>query len=173
MAQPSAALPPYEPETVADVMTKTNLYKVTTETSLDDALEMLVCHNVTGLPVVDEEDRVVGVVSDYDMLALEGVADAQETGTGMFPEVELSWATFNNVHRIIEKTAGKTVGDVMTEDPVVVRAGTHMAAAAKILLEQRMRRLPVVDAQGRLLGIFTRSDILRSVHKSRMAGKGL
>ena len=67
----------------------------------------------------------------------------------------------------------RRVGDVMTEDPVVVRAETNMAAAAKILLEQRMRRLPVVDAEGRLLGIFTRSDVLRSVHKARKARKGL
>lgn len=154
-------------------MTKRNLYKATTETSLDEALELLVSHNVTGLPVVDAEDRVVGVVSDYDMLALEGIAEAQDAGTGMFPEVELSWATFNQVHRIIDKTAGKTVGDVMTEDPVVVRAETNVAAAAKILLEQRMRRLPVVDAEGRLLGIFTRGDVLRSVYRARAARKGL
>lgn len=56
---------------------------------------------------------------------------------------------------------------------MVVRAETNMAAAAKILLEQRLRRLPVVDAEGRLLGILTRSDVLRTVYKARIARKGL
>lgn len=49
------------------------------------ALELLVSHNVTGLPVVDSENRVVGVVSDYDMMALEGVAEAQVRPCDLMP----------------------------------------------------------------------------------------
>ena len=64
------------------------------------------------------------------------------------------------------------VGDVMTEEPVVVRAETNMATAARMLLEQRMRRLPVVDADGRLVGILTRRDVLKAALKARKARRG-
>ena len=53
----------------------------------------------------------------------------------------------------------------MTENPLVVRPETNLAAAAKVLLDQKVRRLPVVDDRGRLLGIFTRCGLLPALTK--------
>ena len=61
----------------------------------------------------------------------------------------------------------------MTEDPLVVRPNTNMATAAKILLDQKVRRLPVVDENGRLLGIFTRRDVIKAALATRKAAEGL
>jgi CBS domain-containing protein len=60
-----------------------------------------------------------------------------------------------------------SVGDVMTSDPVCVRAYTSVEDAANLLLRRRLRRLPVVDADGRLLGLITRSNIIKAAWELR------
>mmetsp|Transcript_17158 Transcript_17158/g.51336 ORF Transcript_17158/g.51336 Transcript_17158/m.51336 type:complete len:237 (-) Transcript_17158:1211-1921(-) len=164
---------PVRTETVADVMTVGTIHSVHPDTTVDQALELLVSNSVTGMPVLDDDGTVVGVVSDYDLLSLEGIAEPALMGTGIFPELSMEWSTFRDVQRLMSKNAGKTVADVMTEDPLVVRPETNMAAAAKVLLDQKVRRLPVVDDRGRLLGIFTRRDVIKAALATRKAAAGL
>lgn len=64
---------------------------------------------------------------------------------------------------------GCRVADVMTSDPMVVRGNTDLEAAARLLLERRIRRMPVVDSQGRLIGIFSRGDVIRAALAQRKA----
>lgn len=158
-------------ETVADVMFGGDIHSVSPDTSVDHALELLVSNRVTGLPVLDDDGTVVGVVSDYDLLSLEGIAEsaAPTVGNNIFPELSMEWNAFRQVQRLISKNAGKTVADVMTEDPVVVRPETNMSAAAKVLLDRKVRRLPVVDKDGRLLGMITRHDIIKAALAQRQA----
>lgn len=160
-------------ETVEDVMTRGTIHCVHPDTTVDQALELLVSNSVTGMPVLDDDGVVVGVVSDYDLLSLEGIAEQAQEGTGIFPELSMEWNTFRAVQRLISKNSGKTVADVMTEEPLVVRPETNMAAAAKILLDMKVRRLPVVDDAGRLLGIFTRRDVIKAALATRKAAQGL
>ena len=61
------------------------------------------------------------------------------------------------------------VADVMTADPMVVRGNTDLEAAARLLLERRIRRMPVVDSQGRLIGVFSRGDVIRAALTQRKA----
>ena len=70
------------------------------------ALESLVEHRITGLPVVDEDGKVVGVVSDYDMLTLDNVSGRMES-TGIFPTASMDWEAFHEVQRLILKNTGK------------------------------------------------------------------
>lgn len=158
-------------ETVADVMFGGAIHSVSPETSVDHALELLVENRVTGLPVLDEDGCVVGVVSDYDLLSLEGIAEsaAPNMGSSIFPELSMEWNTFRQVQRLISKNAGKTVSDVMTEDPVVVRPETNMSAAAQVLIDRKVRRLPVVDKNGCLVGMITRHDIIKAALAARQA----
>lgn len=67
---------------------------------------MLVEHHVTGLPVVDADGVVVGVVSDFDLLALEGVS-AKEKATTFFPEADSDWNSFFALKELVAKNAGK------------------------------------------------------------------
>ena len=63
-------------------------------------------HHVTGLPVVDAFGKVVGVVSDFDLLALEGISQ-KDRSAGLFPEASADWDTFFEVQKLITKNAGK------------------------------------------------------------------
>ena len=77
------------------------------------ALELLVNYRVTGLPVVDPSSgpaggRVVGVVSDFDLLALEGIGQKERSEAGqLFPTANSSWDTFFEVQKLIQKNEGK------------------------------------------------------------------
>ena len=94
-------------KTVSEIMTTGRIVTCAPDTSLDDALELIVEHHVTGLPVVDEENRVVGIISDFDLLALEGVSEEEKTG-GLFPTADKDWNSFFEVQKLVEKNAGTT-----------------------------------------------------------------
>ncbi|XP_031386813.1 CBS domain-containing protein CBSX2, chloroplastic-like isoform X2 [Punica granatum] len=86
-----------------------------------------------------------------------GLAD-----NNMFPEVDSTWKTFNEVQKLLSKTNGQVIGDLMTPAPVVVRETTNLEDAARLLLETKYRRLPVVDVDGKLVGIITRGNVVRA-----------
>lgn len=149
--------------TVGDFMTKRDQLKVVKpSTTLDEALECLVDNRITGFPVVDDDWKLVGVVSDYDLLALDSISGTASADTSMFPEVDSSWKVFNELQKLLSKTNGRVVADVMTQAPVVVHETTNLEDAAKLLLETRYRRLPVVDSEGKLVGIITRGNVVRA-----------
>ncbi|KAH9712020.1 CBS domain-containing protein CBSX1 [Citrus sinensis] len=135
--------------TVGDFMTtKEELHVVKPTTTVDEALEILVEKRITGFPVIDDDWKLVGLVSDYDLLALDSISGSGRADNSMFPEVDSTWKTFNEVQKLLSKTNGKMVGDLMTPAPVVVRETTNLEDAARLLLETKYRRLPVVDADG-------------------------
>ncbi|XP_010447138.1 PREDICTED: CBS domain-containing protein CBSX2, chloroplastic [Camelina sativa] len=149
--------------TVGDFMTpRQNLHVVKPSTSVDDALELLVEKKVTGLPVINDDWTLVGVVSDYDLLALDSISGRSQSDANLFPDVDSTWKTFNELQKLISKTYGKVVGDLMTPSPLVVRDSTNLEDAARLLLETKFRRLPVVDADGKLIGILTRGNVVRA-----------
>ncbi|XP_054808237.1 CBS domain-containing protein CBSX1, chloroplastic [Prosopis cineraria] len=150
--------------TVGEFMTrKEDLHTVKPTTSVDEALETLVEHRITGFPVVDDDWKLVGVVSDYDLLALDSISGNPQTDNNdMFPEVDSTWTTFNEVQKLLSKTKGKMVGELMTPAPMVVRETTDLEDAARLLLETKFRRLPVVDADGKLVGLITRGNVVRA-----------
>ncbi|XP_009793225.1 CBS domain-containing protein CBSX1, chloroplastic-like [Nicotiana sylvestris] len=149
--------------TVGDFMTrKDKLHVVKPSTSVDEALELLVERRITGFPVVDDDWKLVGLVSDYDLLALDSISGTGGADANMFPEVGSNWKTFNEVQKLISKTKGKVVGDLMTPAPLVVRESTNLEDAARLLLKTKYRRLPVVDSEGKLVGIITRGNVVRA-----------
>ncbi|KAK1433087.1 hypothetical protein QVD17_09993 [Tagetes erecta] len=155
---------------VGDFMTrKDDLHVVKPTTTVDEALEALVKHRITGFPVIDDDWKLVGLVSDYDLLALDSVSGATRSDTNMFPEVDSTWKTFNEVQKLLSKTDGKVVGDLMTPAPLVVRENTNLEDAARLLLETKYRRLPVVDGEGKLVGIITRGNVVRAALQIKKA----
>ncbi|CAL9190574.1 unnamed protein product [Musa hybrid cultivar] len=158
--------------TVGDFMTKKeDLCVVKPSTSVDEALELLVENRIAGFPVIDDNWNLVGVVSDYDLLALDSVSGSGRVETSMFPEVDSTWKTFNEVQKLLGKTNGKVIGDVMTSAPLVVRETTNLEDAARILLATKYRRLPVVDSAGRLVGIITRGNVVRAALQIKHANE--
>lgn len=149
-------------------MTKGRLLTVRAETSVLDALDLLVTGRVTGMPVVDDNGRVIGVVSDFDLLALDLHSP---NSSEIFPTLDQSWETFKLLQNLLLKSEGKLVEDVMTPDVIVVRSETSIEAASRLLLESKTRRLPVVNENGILVGILTRRDIVVAALAARKANQ--
>ena len=109
---------------------------------------------VNAVPVVDAEDRVVGVVSESDLLAKAAVEAAQHR-PGALSRVRR--------RRLFEKAQGQTAQTLMTSPAVTVYAGTPVAEAAWLAAHSRIKRLPVVDHKGRLLGVVHRLALLQTL----------
>uniref|UniRef100_A0A7I4D6C3 CBS domain-containing protein n=1 Tax=Physcomitrium patens TaxID=3218 RepID=A0A7I4D6C3_PHYPA len=140
-----------ETYTVGDYMTPVSeLYCATVNTTIDEALEVLVEKRITGMPVIDDFGALVGVVSDYDLLALDSISGQRQPETSLFPEAGRTWKAFKEIQKLLIKTNGKTVGDVMTPSPLVVSEQTNLEDAARVLLDTKFRRLPVVGDDGKL-----------------------
>lgn len=151
-----------------------DLQVVKPSTTIDEALETLVESRISGFPVVDDDGKLVGLVSDYDLLALDSISGngLQLSDGSLFPEVDSNWKVFNELQRLLgSKTDGRLVADVMTPVPVVVRENTNLEDAARLLLETRFRRLPVVDSDGKLVGILTRGNVIRAALEIKSAGE--
>ncbi|KAI5074515.1 hypothetical protein GOP47_0010476 [Adiantum capillus-veneris] len=149
--------------TVGDFMTpKGDLITAKATTSVDEAIELLVQNRITGLPVVDETGKAVGVVSDFDLLALDSISGNRPSNSSLFPEPGSTWKAFKEIQMLISKTHGKTVEEVMTPSPLVVQENSNFEDAARLLLETQKRRLPVVNEDGKLVGLLTRGNVIKA-----------
>jgi CBS-domain-containing membrane protein len=133
---------------VTDVMT-TDVVVARPGATYREMIDLLAARRVNALPVVDEDRRIVGVVSESDLLA-----KVEHAGTD-----RPHWFGRGRVQR--RKAAGRTAADLMTSPAIVVAAGTGIAAAARRMHEAGVKQLPVVDGEGRLAGIVTRGDLLK------------
>jgi CBS-domain-containing membrane protein len=137
--------------TVKDIMT-TRVVSVTKDASFRTMAAALREHRVSAFPVLDDDGKVIGVVSEADMLAKEAL-DSEPTGMpGM-----IAGLLRRKEH---EKARGITAGDLMTSPPVTVTPDDTLERAARLMYTRKVKRLPVVDANGHLVGIIGRSDLL-------------
>jgi CBS domain-containing protein len=143
---------------VADVMTR-NPVTVRPETPLDQVIAILAQQQISGLPVLDQADRLVGVISEADLMwQLTGVLPpTYVTFLDSVVMVKNPLSAARDRHRAL----GQTVGEVMTSPATSVAAAATLPAAAQLMHDHR--RLPVVDEEGHLVGIVTRSDIIRTM----------
>ena len=132
--------------TVKDIMT-TRVISVRKETTFRDMAAALREYRVSAFPVVDDDRKVIGVVSAADLLAKEALADP-----GVMAEVLH--------HEDVRKAGGLTAGDLMTHPAVTAAPGDPVEQAARMMHFMRVRRLPVVNSGGELVGILSRSDVL-------------
>ncbi|KAH7366053.1 hypothetical protein KP509_18G061000 [Ceratopteris richardii] len=146
---------------------KDDLIVAKTTTSVDEALEMLVYNRITGLPVVDDDGKLIGVVSDFDLLALDSISGERPSSSSLFPEPGSTWKAFKEIQKLISKTHGKTVGEVMTPSPLVVQENSNLEVAARLLLGTQKRRLPVVDDAGKLVGLLTRGNMIKAALQAK------
>jgi CBS domain-containing protein len=133
---------------VRDVMTR-RVVSVREDASFKEMADMLRRTRISAFPVIDTANRVIGVVSEADLLVKEAV---QATGTSII-------AALRHVGEEA-KAQGVTAADLMTRPAVTVGPDASVAEAARIMYDRRIKRLPVVDAAGRLLGIISRADVL-------------
>lgn len=140
---------------VGDVMS-TEPEAVTPDTSIAEVVERLVARDYTALPVVDARRRVVGVVADSDLL------DAGLTQVSLSLHKVVGPDLVRDTLAVL-KTAHGTVRDVMRTPAVTVAPTARLAEAARLMHARGLKRLPVVDAEGRLTGVLGRLDVLSSI----------
>ncbi len=137
--------------TVRDVMSD-KVVTVKRGASFKEMASMLRQFRISAFPVTDEGGKVVGVVSQADLLAKEAQADSHAGIAGVITEILH--------HKEHEKADGLTAGDLMTHPAVAVRPEDSAEHAARLMYTLRVKRLPVVNAGGRLVGIVSRADVL-------------
>ncbi|MFM7219291.1 MAG: CBS domain-containing protein [Nodosilinea sp.] len=147
-------------KTVADVMTP-NPVTVSPTTLLKEAIQLMVDRHIGGLPVIDEAQQLVGILSESDLMW-------QATGVDMPAYIMLLDSVIylknpNQYTQEIHKALGQLVKDVMTARVVTINPGKSLREAAHLMHEKRIRRLPVVDDQGQVVGMLTRGDIVREM----------
>ena len=147
-------------KTVADVMTHDPIV-VKPETPIKEAIKILAKQRISGLPVVDDTGKLVGVLSETDLLWQE---------TGVEPPLYITFLDsviyLENPARHdkeLHKAVGQTVGEVMSDEPVTVTPDQPLQKAAKLMQERSIRRLTVTDDAGKVIGILTPGDIVRAM----------
>jgi len=134
--------------TVKDVMT-THVVAVRLKATYKDMATRLREFRVSAFPVLDNDNRVVGVVSEADLLAKEALEySAHGVAGGILHSRERA------------KAAAVTAADLMTKPAVTIGPDETVSHAARLMYSRKVKRLPVVDDRGRLVGIVSRADVL-------------
>ncbi len=140
---------------VDEIMTK-EVVALKKYDDIQEAARLLSENRISGLPVVDAENSVLGVVTEADILSMTGIRDGHN---------------FRDILRHIlgeplpERKSGHLVGDIMSSPAITTRPDADIKEVAKILDEKRIKRLPVVDKKNKLIGIISRADIVRATGK--------
>ncbi|MEU1283972.1 CBS domain-containing protein [Kitasatospora sp. NPDC005856] len=122
---------------------------VSPETGFREIVALLSDYDITGVPVVDAETRPLGVVSEADLLR---TLAAQEDPASLLPAPESVQAG---------PDGEVTAADLMTAQPVCTTPDTSVVAAARLMSRHGLKRLPVLDEDGRVIGMVSRGDLLR------------
>jgi CBS domain-containing protein len=147
-------------KTVADVMTA-NPAVVQPETPLKEAIKLLAQKKISGLPVVNQEGKLVGVLSEADLMW-------QETGVDpppyfMFLDSVIYLQNPAQYDKELHKALGQTVGEVMSDRAISITGDRPLREAAQLMHRREIRRLPVIDQDNKVIGIITRGDIVRTM----------
>lgn len=146
--------------TVADLMTR-DVITVNPDTALLAAASILARHNLTGLPVVDEAGRVVGILTEYDLIT-KGSAIHLPTFLKLMREFDVYRRDQTLIREELKGILALTVRDAMNPEPLVLAPETSIAEACRTFGEHhRVNPIPIVDGSRKLVGILSRFDIIR------------
>jgi CBS domain-containing protein len=139
---------------VRDVMT-TRVVTVRENATFKDMAALLTEYRVSAFPVLDDKGKVIGVVSEADLLSKEALVADMGSQAAWLGRIAGS-----PYHDEFAKAAATTAADLMTKPPVVVTPDEPVTSAARLMYHGRVKRLPVVGEKGQLIGIVSRADVL-------------
>ncbi|WP_159587486.1 CBS domain-containing protein [Chelativorans xinjiangense] len=143
-----------------DIMT-TRVVTVTPHHSVRHAAQIMLDHGISGLPVTDDEGRLVGIVTEGDLLRRVELGSAGLVGAIRSPDRVRQQA------RDYIRSHSWKVGDLMTEHVITVEEETPVGRIAALMEERRVKRLPVMR-NGRLAGIVSRANLLRAIAVAKL-----
>src|ERR1700735_5107368 len=135
----------------------TNIVSVLPSTTLADAVRIMLAHHVSGLPVLESDGTLVGMITEGDLLRR-----TELESEGKRPSWLKAFLMPTAVAADYVATHGRRVSEVMTPHPIHVSPATNLAEASRLMLHKHVKRLPVLEA-GRMVGIVSRADILQAL----------
>ena len=143
---------------VRDIMTQ-DVLTVAAETSVNDVAKLLGQHDISGVPVVDDRRHVIGVITELDLIVRNTRLEMPH-----FIEV-LDWGRIplerpGHLRERLKHILGTEARDVMTEKVTTIGPDASIEDLAELMVKQRVNPVPVVDEQGRLIGIVSRADLV-------------
>lgn len=151
---------PLTQQTVASVMS-TPLLSVRADTPLQEAVKLMSEHHISGLPVLDGEQKLIGELSEKDLMVRESGFEAGPyvmlLDAVIYLRNPLQWD--RQVHQVL----GNTVADVMGAHPHTCQGELGLPAAARLLHDSNTQRLFVLDREHRAIGVLTRGDVVRAL----------
>ncbi len=147
-------------KTVAEVMIREPIV-VQPQTPIKEVIKIIAEQSISGLPVVNEAGKLVGVISEADLLW-------QETGVEppvyiMFLDSVIYLENPARYDQELHKALGQTAGEVMTGHPMSIKPDQPLRKAAKLMQEKSIHHLPVTDEAEQVIGILTSGDIVRAM----------
>jgi CBS domain-containing protein len=149
-------------KTAAEIM-DAEVPAVSPDADARNAIELLARTDKGAIPVVDEERRLVGIVSESDLVLSEEESDLHLPHYLNIMGGIVFVGSMKGFEQRLEKAFATKVSELMTADPVVVRDDDSVEAVARTIADRHHNHLPVVDGQGRLAGLVTRADALAAL----------
>lgn len=143
-----------------DIMT-VNVISVKRDTLIKDIAHILVENRIGGVPVVDDGGRVVGIISETDLVSKEKNVHIPSYITVLQGVIYLE--SFKRFEEDIRKITAYKAEDIMTAEVEKVHEDDDVETIANIMIEKGVNRVPVVDSEGKLRGIICRYDIIKSM----------
>ncbi|NDJ15707.1 CBS domain-containing protein [Myxacorys almedinensis] len=147
-------------KTVADVMTCDPI-TVKPETPLAEVIKTIAEKRISGLPVLDEAGKLVGIISETDLMWRE--TNVTPPAYIMVLDSVIYLENPGRYEKDLHKALGQTVGEVMSDHPITIAPEQPLSEAAKLMHDRSVNRLPVVNSSSALVGILTRGDIVRAM----------
>ncbi|MGV8146085.1 MAG: CBS domain-containing protein [Alkaliphilus sp.] len=143
---------------VKDIMTK-HVFTVKKEEKIENAVKILMDNNFSGMPVVDDENKVIGVITEGDLIYRSKKLRIPTFFTILDSYIFLE--SMKNLEKQIKKMVGYRVEDVMTADVITVKEDTTIEEVATLMTRKKINRIPVVR-EGVLVGVVSRRDIIKA-----------
>ncbi len=146
--------------TVGEIMER-DVVSVRPETGVQELARLMHERRIGGAPVIDDDGRLVGIVTDGDLIAEDADIHAPAQ-IDIFGAI-VYLGSFHKYEERLRKAVGATVGDVMTTKLHTVHPDDSVRRAATLMRDHKINRVPVVDEEDRLVGLITRTDIVHSL----------
>ena len=147
-----------------DIMT-TDVKVVKKDTEITEVAKMLIQEKIGGLPVVDDENRVIGIISETDILKKEKYVEPPQV-LNLFQGL-IFLDDMKALEKDLKTIAAYKVGDLMTDKIVKVNEDDKFDDVANVMIKKSVNRVPVVDKDNILKGIICRYDIIRALYDKK------
>lgn len=144
---------------VSEIMTK-DVITVSLQTKITQAAALLLDNHINGLPVVDQENNLLGIICQSDIITQQKKLPLPTIFTLLDGIIPLS--SFSHLEKEVQKMSATTVEQAMTPDPVCVGPDAELEEVAEIMVSKNYHTIPVIQA-GKLVGVVGKEDVLKTL----------